>query len=217
MNLPLIATALDLLFPRKCVGCKKGHTLLCDQCSRMIKRELYTPDDSTYAYFSYHDPIIKDSLWNLKYKGRYGYGKVLGKLLYDEVWESISEKRQFHRFDSPIIVTIPVSKKRLRLRGYNHVALIAKGFASLNPSECKLANNVLEKFRETRRQAEIKVRKERLANLKNSFRVVNPDIITGRNIILIDDVTTTGATFEEATRALKKAGARKILRFALAH
>ena len=90
MNLPLIATALDLLFPRKCVGCKKGHTLLCDQCSRMIKRELYTPDDSTYAYFSYHDPIIKDSLWNLKYKGRYGYGKVLGKLLYDEVWESIS-------------------------------------------------------------------------------------------------------------------------------
>ena len=142
---------------------------------------------------------------------------MLGKLLYDEAWESVSEKKQFHGFHSPIIVTIPVSKKRLRHRGYNHVSLIAQGFASENPSECEIVNNVLEKYRETRRQAEIKVRKDRLANLKNSFHVTDPAKVLGRNIILLDDVTTTGATFEEATRALKKAGARKVLRLALAH
>ncbi len=217
MTLPLIATVLDILFPRRCVGCKSEHTLLCSECTKKIRRELHAPDNSTFAYFSYHDHIIKDSLWHLKYKGRYGYGKMLGKLLYDEAWESISEKKQFHGFHSPIIVTIPVSKKRLRLRGYNHVSLIARGFASENLSECEIKDNVLEKYRETRRQAEIKVRKERLANLKNSFRVVDPDCVKGRNIILIDDVTTTGATFDEATRALKKAGARKVLRLALAH
>lgn len=217
MTLPLIATALDILFPRKCVGCKKDQTLLCDTCTKRIRRELHTPDNWTYAYFSYHDHIIKDSLWHLKYKGRYGYGKMLGKLLYDEAWESVSEKKQFHGFHSPIIVTIPVSKKRLRHRGYNHVSLIAQGFASENPSECEIVNNVLEKYRETKRQAEIKVRKDRLANLKNSFHVADPAKVLGRNIILLDDVTTTGATFEEATRALKKAGARKVLRLALAH
>lgn len=217
MTLPLIATALDILFPRKCVGCKKDQTLLCDTCTKRIRRELHTPDNWTYAYFSYHDHIIKDSLWHLKYKGRYGYGKMLGKLLYDEAWESVSEKKQFHGFHSPIIVTIPVSKKRLRHRGYNHVSLIAQGFASENPSECEIVNNVLEKYRETKRQAEIKVRKDRLANLKNSFHVTDPAKVLGRNIILLDDVTTTGATFEEATRALKKAGARKVLRLALAH
>ena len=217
MTFPLIATALDILFPRKCVGCKKDQTLLCDTCTKRIRRELHTPDNWTYAYFSYHDHIIKDSLWHLKYKGRYGYGKMLGKLLYDEAWESVSEKKQFHGFHSPIIVTIPVSKKRLRHRGYNHVSLIAQGFASENPSECEIVNNALEKYRETRRQAEIKVRKDRLANLKNSFHVTDPAKVLGRNIILLDDVTTTGATFEEATRALKKAGARKVLRLALAH
>lgn len=217
MNLPLIATVLDILFPRHCLGCKKDRTLLCGECTKKVRRELHAPDNWTFAYFSYHDHIIKDSLWHLKYKGRYGYGKMLGKLLYDEAWEGISEKMQFHAFHSPIIVSIPVSKKRLRYRGYNHVSLIAQGFASENPSECEIVNNVLEKYRETKRQAEIKVRKDRLANLKNSFRVVDPLYVKDRNIILLDDVTTTGATFEEATRALKKAGARKVLRIALAH
>ncbi len=217
MTLAPIATVLDIIFPRRCVGCSCYKTFLCDSCKLKLRRELHVPDAKTVAYFSYHDPIIKNALWHLKYKGKYELGKVLGELLYDEAWEGLAERRQFNNFLSPIIVTVPVSKKRKRQRGYNHALLIARGFANQTHGECPIVENILEKYRDTKRQAEIKVRKERLSNLKDSFRVTNPSLIKGKNVLLIDDVTTTGATFDEATRALKKSGARSVVRLALAH
>ena len=69
MTLPLIATALDILFPRKCVGCKKDQTLLCDTCTKRIRRELHTPDNWTYAYFSMASEVQR-TLWIWKDVGQ---------------------------------------------------------------------------------------------------------------------------------------------------
>ena len=85
--------------------------------------------------------------------------------------------------------------------------------------------NILIKNKETEHQAHIKNRKERLKNLIGSFTIKsskqnakeNISIIKGRNIILIDDITTTGATLNEAKKILRQAGARKIIAFTVAH
>ncbi len=78
-------------------------------------------------------------------------------------------------------------------------------------------NDVLIKPKETEHQARIENRKERLRNIIGSFAVKNTENIKNKNIILIDDITTTGATLNEAKKTLKKAGAKKIIAFTAAH
>jgi predicted amidophosphoribosyltransferase len=96
-----------------------------------------------------------------------------------------------------------------------------------NPSPCKgegypiltLKNKILIKPKETEHQARIKDRRTRLKNIIGSFAVKDSEKnkIKNRNIILIDDITTTGATLTEAKKVLKQAGARKIIAFTVAH
>ncbi|MEI6281035.1 MAG: phosphoribosyltransferase family protein [bacterium] len=84
-----------------------------------------------------------------------------------------------------------------------------------------LENNILIKIKETEHQARIKDRRIRLKNLSNSFAIKNGErgevMLKGKNIILIDDITTTGATLSEAKKILKQAGARKVIAFTVAH
>ena len=80
-----------------------------------------------------------------------------------------------------------------------------------------MPKNILEKIKESPSQTSVKNRAERLENLKGCFKAVNLDNVRGANIILIDDVITTGATMSEAKKALENAGARQVLCFAMAH
>ncbi|MBX4189617.1 hypothetical protein KW785_03450 [Candidatus Parcubacteria bacterium] len=79
------------------------------------------------------------------------------------------------------------------------------------------APHLLRKEKHTESQTKTANKRERLTNIDHSMRVVTPSAVEGRSIILLDDVTTTGATFKDARRALKEAGARKVLCVALAH
>lgn len=115
-------------------------------------------------------------------------------------------------FDDCVVVPIPLSRKRLRLRGFNQSELIARPFAAALGLQLDAA--VLVRVRHTKPQSETRSLEERKRNLNGCFAVWRPERIAGRNIILLDDVTTSGATFLEAARALKAAGAGKI--FALA-
>ncbi|KKS56700.1 MAG: Competence protein F, partial [Candidatus Nomurabacteria bacterium GW2011_GWF1_42_40] len=81
----------------------------------------------------------------------------------------------------------------------------------------KLEKDILIKPKDTKHQAHIENRSERLKNIIGSFTVKNSEIIKGRNIILIDDILTTGATLSEARKVLKRAGARKVIAFTVAH
>jgi predicted amidophosphoribosyltransferase len=76
--------------------------------------------------------------------------------------------------------------------------------------------HVLSKIRETPHQAKLKNKTDRLKNLKGSFKA-NAGLVKGRNIILIDDVITTGTTMREAAKTLREAGAKKVIGFAIAH
>jgi len=121
-----------------------------------------------------------------------------------------------------VVVPVPLGAKRFRRRGFNQSALIAKIFAghfSLAVEEKGFARQ-----KETRPQSEMENFESRLENARNCFRVTSPENFSGRNIILIDDVSTSGATFFEAAKTLsarggsafggKKSGAKKIVALA---
>lgn len=153
----------------------------------------------------------------LKYRNKKGIADVLAKAAYDRLLEELSDLAVFENFNNPILIPIPLYKKRLKKRGYNQAELLAREITKRSDNVFALATNVLHKIRETKSQVEIRDKKERLKNLRGAFAVKNPETIHGRNIILIDDVTTTGTTLNEAKKVLEKAGARKVIGVTVAH
>ncbi|MBI2577938.1 MAG: ComF family protein [Candidatus Wildermuthbacteria bacterium] len=106
-----------------------------------------------------------------------------------------------------LLVPVPLHKKRLRWRGFNHAELLAKEL-SLGLA-IPLAANLLVKTKATLAQAELS-EKERKTNVKDAFRVISPSSVKNKNILLVDDVYTTGSTLRECAKVLKKAGAFRI-------
>ena len=102
-------------------------------------------------------------------------------------------------------------------RGGDPLSLLASRTASLLGDICIYTPHVLYKLQDTKPQTTLTDRAERLKNVANSFAVHKDVRLRGRDMIVLDDVTTTGATFAEARRALRAVGARHIMCVALAH
>ncbi len=209
---------LDILFPIGCIGCGSESTSLCLSCISKCSLLSENPGKETYSIFSYKDPLIRHSIWMLKYKNRPGIVENLGKIMYEKILEEYIDLHDFSNFDNPIIIPIPLSDKRLRERGYNQAEKIARAVMNYdNEKLFTLGTDILIRNRDTKRQANIKDRRERLYNLTDCFSVTQKEKIIGRNIILIDDVVTTGATLSEARAVLKNIGAKKVIAFTIAH
>lgn len=111
--------------------------------------------------------------------------------------------------DGPVVVPIPISRSRLRQRGFNQALLLAR---QIFPG-ISISWRLLEKVRETERQASLSLQ-ERRKNIKGAFRA--SEEAKGRRILLFDDVYTSGSTIEEAARSLMAAGARQVAALTLA-
>jgi len=236
----ILDTILNIIFPVNCVVCGKRGFDLCLKClsdSPSAERE---SANWIFPLFDYRHPPIKKSIWLLKYKGKKRLAKVFAEILYGRIIEELSELSVISNFREAILIPIPLSKGRYRERGYNQAELICRELMEiqkrnhLTPPSAPLSllrrgaggevnenftllKNILVKIKETEHQANIKERRDRLKNLSDSFSVKNPELIKGRNIILIDDVITTGATLAEAKKILKSSGAKKIIAFTVAH
>ncbi|TSC77716.1 MAG: putative amidophosphoribosyltransferase [Parcubacteria group bacterium Gr01-1014_24] len=213
-------TILDMVFPVNCISCGKPGVNLCLIC--LLDSPLAERENARWIFplYDYRHPPIKKALWLFKYKGKKRLASIFAEILYGKIMEELSELSLMENFREPILIPIPLSAKRYRERGYNQAELICKELIKLdNNVNFKLENNILIKPRDTKHQAHIENRSERLKNIIGSFTVKNESInlIKGRNIILIDDITTTGATLTEARKTLKQAGARKIIAFTVAH
>lgn len=214
-----IKKILDILFPVSCIRCKTKNTPLCKKCIQNIPPPAHnTSQTNIISIFSYKNAVTRKAISSLKYKNNKDIGKIFADLLYDIVLDELNEQNIFSNFNNPLLIPIPLSKKRLRERGFNQSELLAKEMSFIdNGSSFTLATDVLYKVRNTPSQVSIKDRQKRLQNLRGCFSVKNPDKIKNRNIILIDDVTTTGATINEAKKTLLKAGAKKVIAFTIAH
>jgi len=213
-----INTILTIVFPANCLSCGKNGTDLCLKClvdSPQAERENLK---WVFSLFDYRHPPIKKAVWFLKYKGKKNLARVFAEVMRDRIVEELADLSILENFREPLLVPVPLAPKRKRERGFNQAELICKKLIELDKNKnFKLEKNVLIKPKDTEHQARIENRSERLKNIVGSFSIKNPERIKNRNIILIDDVTTTGATLNEARKVLKQAGAKKIIAFTVAH
>ncbi|MES2023125.1 MAG: ComF family protein [Patescibacteria group bacterium] len=219
----LLETILNLVYPVNCVLCGKNGEDLCVEClaeSPEAERECAR---WIFPLFDYRHPPVKKAVWLLKYKGKRGLAKIFAKVLYGRILEELADLEIFENFREPILIPIPLSTKRKNERGFNQAELICKNLINFEENNkinknFTLETNILIKIKNNNEhQARITDRSKRLKNIIGSFAVQNLEKIKNRNIILIDDVTTTGATLNEAKKMLKQAGAKKVIAFTVAH
>ncbi len=213
----LLSKILDIVFPEYCKECGKPGSIICLACLQQAPFAPPTELPWCNARYHYQHPLVREAIWQLKYKNRRGLGRVLGTELHDIALEMLSEKMLFDGTQKPLIVPIPLSKHKIHTRGYNQSALLAHALKESAPRFYDIDTKVLRKLIETTPQARTRNRYERMHNIKGSFQVRNPDKIKKRLIVVVDDVTTTGATLREARRVLLSAGARYVYAVTVAH
>ena len=203
---------LDILFPP---GELSGIT--SEKISGEIKKTDWQGNKDILVLFDYEDKTVKKLIWELKYKNNGEAGRVLSEMIYSELLEYLSDWIQFENFTDPLLVPVPISKKKLKKRGYNQTEILAEEILKLDEGKnFSLVLNVLKKVKETEDQSSLN-KSKRLKNLKDCFQVKDYKKIKGRNIIVIDDVVTTGATLREIKKTLKNSGANKIKSLVIAH
>ena len=169
------------------------------------------------ALFQYKNKISKKAIWAIKYSKNQKILNKFSSLLYEFILENVTDEIAFSNFNNPLLLPIPMHKNNLRERGYNQSELIAKEIYKIDEGKnFNIELVALIKIKETPHQSTLKNKSERLKNLKGCFSA-NIDLVKNRNIILIDDVITTGTTMNEATKTLREAGAKKVIGFSLAH
>lgn len=242
MSFTLIHTTLRAvlatLFPDRCVGCQKKGVIFCAVCRgqlhpratlcigcdvaqfddsslcRKCAKRQHIPLDKLFVVFSYHTPIVRASIHALKYHNMRRLAPILAagaEKFAPALREAIGRVSE----ESAVLAPVPLSRRRLRERGFNQSALIAGELAKI--LHLPLNTNLLKKIIETKPQVEMTGRKERLANMRDAFAIRDPESIKRKTILLVDDVITTGATMAEAARTLKKAGTSRIIGIALAN
>jgi ComF family protein len=204
----LLSKILAVLFPSSCYGCNKAGYPLCTTCLSHTKKPLSTPHPYILSVFDFQDPLIKKSIHAIKYFHRQDLIEPLAKELAKELTT---------HYELPttncVFVPIPMPILRKYLRGYNQAERIAQELS--RHTSIPVNTTLLIRSRTPKRQVMAKNRSSRLHNQHNTFKVVGD--ATPYTIILVDDVTTTGATLDEARKTLIKHGAKVLLALTLAH
>jgi len=206
----------DLVFPRTCFFCKSPKTLLCPDCESLCEvapahsrhSGKYIAD--CYAAASYDNRFIERLIASFKYEP---FSKELAKplaRLIGQHFELLDSAPDFKEF---IIAAVPLSKKRLRWRGYNQAQELAKILAEI--LDIPLDPSCLARLKETACQVGLGA-KNRQANVAGAFGCPIPSQVLGKKILLVDDVITTGATVEECAKTLIKNGAKEVIALAIA-
>lgn len=212
-----LSKLLRQIFPARCVSCRAESSSICPKCLRAVPPTKPLNENWITSVYSYQDPAIKKLLWQFKFEGKWSVVEDLGGTLYDHLADELAEKSLFENVSSPLIVPIPITQKKLRERGYNQSWILGKELVRRSGGLLVCRGDILEKTCETKTQHSIHNRRERLENLRGAYTVRRPKDVVGKDIIIVDDITTTHATLIEARRALREAGAGTILAFTIAH
>lgn len=218
---------ISLLFPRLCYACGnhllRNENLICTECYVVIPRTNYHKlEDNPVAQlfwgrcmiekaaaFSYYNKgsRIRNLIHYLKYKGVREIGYELGRIY------GLSLKASGFTDDIDLIIPVPLHPAKKRIRGFNQSETISMGIADVAhlPLDVKSLARTIVSVTQTKRS-----RYERWTNVEGIFQVVDPLSISGKHILLVDDVITTGSTIESCTNALLKFEGVKVSVVALA-
>lgn len=177
---------------------------------------LRTTSTGTIYIFEYQKQIIKDALYYIKNKMDATLAEKLCTISTDIILEYLAEENEFKNYKDLCIISIPPHKDQLHKRGFNPSELIAKIIAKeLN---IEYIPSALELTKQTKSQKTLS-KQARKDNIKNSMGVSSRKLnsLQDKSVIIMDDITTTGATLTEAKRALTQAKPRHIICIAMAH
>ena len=207
-------TVLDVIFPPRCPVCRKAVKTHGQWCSTCLG-EVWAPRSLILAYHNLafldtcytlcnYSKGVQSIIRSMKFRHLRRYGCYLSWLL------SIAPSRQLETFD--IIIPVPLSSERLAARGYNQTEVIFRPWANQQGFQwC----DILIRTQKTMPQWELTL-KQRKSNIKGAFTVTHLEQIQGKEILLVDDIFTTGTTMDECARVLKKAGAASVKGFVIA-
>ena len=204
-------SVMDFFFPRKCPFCGAvvGKDLLCGDCRKNLPFCNEIVKGSGFGRVTaplYYKGPVRRAVLDYKFKGKLGGLQTFGAMM-----ASCAAERYSGEFDA--ITWVPVSKKRLRKRGFDQARYLAANLCvdwHIAPQE------TLHKTKDNPPQSGISDFRERRANVIGVYEAVKPQEIGGKRFLLIDDVFTTGATLSECVRILKDAGAADVVCLTLA-
>lgn len=173
--------------------------VLCVLC-----RRLEPPYVKATAYGSYESGL-RELIHLLKYDGVRPAANVLGRMLA----EAMVPLQSHFTAGEVLVVPVPLHARKRRQRGFNQTELIARAALKHQPFRRFELAPVLDRTRETQSQIGLS-RHQRRENLRGAFAVTRPEQVRGREILLVDDVFTTGTTVSECARVLHRAGAAKV-------
>lgn len=212
----MFESLFQLFFPHRCSSCNDSlqwhEQILCLRCSQSLpftdffniqhnKTELIFKGrmDVTAASLLYFEAkIVQPMMHALKYQSQTNIAELLGELIAEKMQNS----QRFNHID--LIVPVPLHPKKEKLRGFNQSWVVAKAIS--NATGIKAKKNILERTQHTSTQTQ-KNRSERWQNVSTAFRVKDKQSVAHKNILLVDDVITTGATAEACLQECKKNGA----------
>ncbi len=196
-----------------CYHCQEAYPLIqdpvCQKCGKQLAHDdslcldcktsshEYTQGIALYPY----EGTIQETLYRFKYGGRRKYAKFFAKMMYHQ----LKHTSFFHTIHC--IIPVPVSKERLKQRGYNQAEEIAKHLSNI--SKIPYNRDILIRTKHTKPQSGFSPA-QRLSNIQGAFQVTRPLPAQDQNILIIDDIYTTGSTINECARVLKEAGAHYI-------
>jgi len=170
------------------------------QCQACVE---YPPNFDRAVSYGEYDSGLRDLIHLLKYAGVPPAAKPLGKLLAKSI-----EQLRLENI-AAVVVPVPLHSSKRRDRRFNQSELIARAALKQLPPQLQLGHVVLARERATRSQVGLD-REARIQNMHGAFRVMAPQRIKGRTVIVVDDVMTTGTTVSECARVLKRAGADRV-------
>ena len=207
-----IEKILDLIFPPVCGICnKKINTYLCGKCEKEINKITCVGENrydnkyfSTHMYLFKYEGIIRNKIISYKFNDN--------PYLYKTFCEIFVKNKKVCEFlkKYDIIISVPMYKKKKNQRGYNQSELIAKEIAK-KTENIEYRNDILLKIKNTARQSSLN-KEQRKENIKNAYLIKssNKEYILNKNILIFDDIYTTGSTANECAKMLKEAGAKDV-------
>ncbi|MEW6408425.1 MAG: double zinc ribbon domain-containing protein [Patescibacteria group bacterium] len=226
---------LDLLFPIFCLGCKKEGTWLCQDCFLKIKlnkkqtcpscgHETFFGEfcevcaaafklDGIIAASSYKNELLRSAIHTFKYRFAEDLTLPLAEILASVLLEN---KIFLNLLDSrnTVIAPVPLHKKRYLWRGFNQAELLGREVGK--KFDLPILNNFIARTKNTAPQTKLNNILERKENVLGAFSCLRPDLVTRKNVILIDDVVTTCATLEECAKVMRPGRPRQIWGLVLA-
>ncbi len=214
---------MQAVLPRKCPLCGKiiaANERICGNCSdtlvtvrtpicRVCGREMF---QCICEYEEFHfdrcvSPFVytrsaRTGVKRLKYKNSTETADFFGRRM------ALIVSQEFKRFDIDVVTGVPMHASDLQERGYNHAALLGRSVAKT--LGLRYSSNLLTKPKAIQKQHTLN-RTDRKTNVSGAYKVSRPETVQGMTVLLCDDVTTTGSTLSECARALKAAGAKRVL------